>query len=105
MGQLEPFELIRVQPRLTDNAPERPDSHLAVAGDCRRANAPGVSLANLTWLLFWLTSVKPAASNLRLTSRYGSGLSGTGRHFYLDRPNQLRNSRARRLEMELQRLT
>jgi hypothetical protein len=35
------------------------------------------SLTNFTWLPLRATSTKPAASNLRFTSRNGKGLSGT----------------------------
>lgn len=58
----------------------------------------GVSLANLTGLPFRLTSMKPADSSLRLTSRYGSGLRGTVRHIDLYGSKLGRNSGARLVE-------
>src|SRR6266487_2828740 len=52
------------------------------------------------WLPFWLTSVKPAASNFLFISRYARGLSGT--YFNLDTSYLRRNRGDRRLEMKLQ---
>src|SRR2546427_9860105 len=59
-------------------------------------------LTNLTWLPFWLTSVKPAASNLRLTSRYGRGLSDTD--FHLNAAHVWRDGGAKWCEVQFQGL-
>lgn len=55
---------------------------------------------NLTWLPFWLDSTKPAASNRRLTSRNGSGLSRP--NLDLDSSDLRWPRRVRRLEVKLQ---
>ena len=48
---------------------------------------------------FRLTCVNPAASNLRFTWRYGSGLSGTDLHLY--GAHLRRGGRSGRLEVQL----
>ncbi len=63
----------------------------------------GVSFANLTWLPFWLTMRNPFASNLRLTSRYGVGLSGT--NFSLHLHNFGHSLRGRLFKVEFKRFT
>src|SRR5438093_7707901 len=61
-----------------------------------------VYLTNLTWLPFWLTSVKPTASNLRWTSRYGRGLSDTD--FHLNAAHVWCDGGARWFEVQFQGL-
>lgn len=56
---------------------------------------------NFTWLPFRVVSAKPAAFNLRFTSRKGSGLSRP--NLNLDQPDLRWACRLRWLEVELQR--
>ena len=72
---------IGIYTRLSYDASERAHGHLSVARYDRSVLVPSSAcLTNLTWLPFWLTYMNPAASNLRFTSRYDSGLSGTELH-------------------------
>ncbi len=59
-----------------------------------------VTLTNKTWLPFDVVSTKPTASSRRLTSRYGSGLSGA--NLDLDRTNLGEMRGGRWLEVEFE---
>ena len=95
----EILELFDGEPGLTDDAAQRTHGDVRWRGTITTTSPRAALRMNFTWLPLLPTSENPAASSLRRTSRYESGLSGSD--FGAELPDPWCTGGARRLEVQL----